>query len=39
LSLRAEQSWHQNSGANRREVIRLLNMLGALEEEKEDRGG
>src|SRR5215510_3395527 len=27
LSLRAEQSWHQNSGANWRDVIRLLNML------------
>src|SRR6187549_3406578 len=26
LSLRAEQNWHQNSGANRRVVIRLLNM-------------
>ena len=26
LSLSAEQSWHQNSGANRRDVIRLLNM-------------
>ena len=26
LSLSAEQSWHQNSGANLRDVIRLLNM-------------
>ena len=26
LSLSAEQNWHQNSGANRRDVIRLLNM-------------
>src|SRR3954470_23600107 len=26
LSLSAEQSWHQNSGANLRDVIRFLNM-------------
>src|SRR5262245_29283032 len=26
LSLRAEQNWHQNSGANRRDSIRLLTM-------------
>jgi hypothetical protein len=26
LSFSAEQSWHQNSGANRRDVIRLLNI-------------
>ena len=26
LSLSAEQSWHQNSGANRRDVIRRVNM-------------
>src|SRR5262245_12227309 len=28
LSLSAEQSWHQNSGANLRDVIRLLNIAG-----------
>ena len=26
LSLKAEKNWHQNSGANRREVIRVRNM-------------
>src|SRR6516165_154978 len=32
LSLRAEQSWHQNSGANLRVVIKLLNMRASVGE-------
>src|SRR5215470_8421708 len=36
LSLSAEQSWHQNSGANLRDVIRLLNMRASAGEQ---RGG
>ena len=31
LSLRAEQSWHQNSGAKRRDDMRSLNMSLPLE--------
>jgi hypothetical protein len=27
LSLKAEKNWHQNSGANRREVIRFRSMV------------
>ena len=30
LSLNAEKNWHQNSGAKRREVIRLENIGGCL---------
>jgi hypothetical protein len=27
LSLKAEKNWHQNSGANRRDVIKARNMM------------
>ena len=29
LSLNAEKNWHQNSGANRRDVIKVRNMMAA----------
>jgi hypothetical protein len=29
LSLNAEKNWHQNSGANRRDVINVRNMMAA----------
>src|SRR5208282_6422842 len=30
LSLNAEKNWHQNSGANRRDVIRVRNMMAGV---------
>jgi hypothetical protein len=33
LSLNAEKNWHQNSGANRRDVIKARNMMAGLPRE------
>ena len=38
LSLNAERNWHQNSGANRRDVINVRNMMaGAPQTEANGR--
>ena len=37
--VRAEQSWHQNRGANLRDVIRLLNMRASTLGNSGDRAG
>jgi hypothetical protein len=39
LSLKADKNWHQNSGANRRDVIKVRNMTAGVLRRCSDRMG